>query len=74
MPLCLFGVCIPLNLVVPFLLGVLHRLGLVDPVLEWAARLRKKSNNKKEDREVAMASSAAPSAPTARRRQPPPRG
>lgn len=39
MPICLFGVCIPLNLVLPFCLGVLHRLGFVEPVVEWSRRL-----------------------------------
>jgi len=36
--ICLFGVCIPLNLVVPFLLGLLHRVGFVEPALAWARR------------------------------------
>lgn len=80
MALCLCGVCIPLNLVVPFLLGLLHRLGFVEPALEWARRAfgggggggRKKKEEQQQQQEKEGAgtpSAAGASAPSARLRQ-----
>lgn len=75
MHFCVCGVCIPLNLIVPFLLGLLHRLGFVEPALERARRAlawARRAGGGRREEEAQDAAPASAAATTARRRQPAP--
>jgi hypothetical protein len=62
--ICLFGVCIPFNLVIPFLLGLLHRVGFVEPVVEWARRIVAKARRPRGAEGDARAAGGVDDAPS----------